>query len=113
VALWSASSTTDSTNWGETAWVQALEVPNLIDPGSLIVRLQAPNPDVPITDARAPLQLERQLRIVSNVAVRSHGRSRGAVQLRAVVHDGAIPENREGSRSHSACEPRRLEDDVQ
>ena len=67
------------------------ETPDLVDPRPLIVRLQAPNPDVPIADARASLQLERQLRIVSRVDVRCHGRSRGAVQLRAVVHDDAVP----------------------
>src|SRR5215204_3355597 len=72
------------------------ETPDSVDPGPLIVRLQAPNPDVPITDARASLQLERQLRVVSRVDVRCHGWSRGAVQLSAVVHDGAIPKNREG-----------------
>ena len=61
-----------------------------VDAGSLIVRLEASNPDIAVSNPRAAPDLKGQFGIVRSVDVRSHCRRCGAVELRRIAEDFVI-----------------------
>ena len=74
-----------------------------------LAELDATNPDVPVADSSAALELQRRLRIVRRVDVRSHGRRGRAQQLHAIVDENAVPEDGEVARRWPEGEPGRFE----